>query len=200
MKNIATFVAFAFALLWLSSAQAEITSLSDAINKAGRQRMLTQRLLRGYIQLGMGIRPDLAAKELPESVALFESTLTNLQQYVSDKSMSETMADMNKLWKPVKAVVTAPPDRVKAEQLWVDAENLLIACHTLVQQLEDASDDTGNYLINVAGLQRMLSQRMVVFHMMRAWGFSDPRYDRGFADTKSHFKLALDELIDGSIR
>ena len=87
------------------------------------------------------------------------------------------------------------PDHAKAEKLWLDAENLLIASNNLVQQLEDTSDQEGNYLVNVAGLQRMLSQRAVVFHMMRAWGFTDARYKQGFDDTSNHFKLAMEDLI-----
>ncbi|ETW95155.1 MAG: hypothetical protein ETSY1_31825 [Candidatus Entotheonella factor] len=158
--------------------------------------MLTQRILRDYIQLGIQVRPDIAAKELPEAVALFESTMSDLKQFAPDKAVSSALADVEKLWKPVKAVATAAPDRAKAEQLWLDTENLLIACNTLVQRLEDVSDDDGNYLVNTAGLQRMLSQRAVVFHMMRAWGFSDPRYEQGFTETQGHFKLAMEELID----
>lgn len=156
--------------------------------------MLTQIILRDYLQLGMEVRPDLAAKELPKSMALFESTLVKLKQYASNQAVSDAVADVEKLWKPIKTVATAAPDRAKAERLWLDAENLLIACNTLVQRLEDLAGDTGNYLINTAGLQRMLSQRAVVFHMMSAWEFSDPRYQKGFADTNDHFKLGLKEL------
>ncbi|ETX00249.1 MAG: hypothetical protein ETSY2_39455 [Candidatus Entotheonella gemina] len=196
MKKISIVVVLTLSLLWLSGAQAQISSVPDAINKAGRQRMLTQRILRDYIQLGMEVRPDIAAKELPEAMSLFDSTLVDLKRFASDKAVASALADVERLWKPVKAVATTTPDRDKAEQLWLDTENLLIACNTLVQRLEDASDDPGNYLVNTAGLQRMLSQRAVVFHMMRAWGFSNPRYEKGFNETQSHFKLALEELID----
>ncbi len=196
MKKIALVIAISLSLLWLSGAQAQVASLPDAINKASHQRMLTQRILRNYIQLGMDVRPDLANRDLPKSVALFEATHTELSQFVSNQEITNTLADVHKLWKPVKAIVTAPPDRSRTEQLWLNVENLLIACNTLAQQLEEASDDPGNYLLNTAGLQRMLSQRAVVFHMMRAWGFDDPRYARGFSDTTGHFKFALDELIE----
>lgn len=158
--------------------------------------MLTQRMLRNYLQLGMEVRPDLAGKDLPATIALFETTLAGLEKFDSSQDVSSALGDVKKLWGPVKSVISARPDRSKAEKLWVDVENLLIACNTVVQRLEESSDDSGNYLVNTAGLQRMLSQRAVVFHMMRAWGFTDPRYAQGFDDTTGHFKFALDELIE----
>lgn len=134
MKKISIVVVLTLSLLWLSGAQAQISSVPDAINKAGRQRMLTQRILRDYIQLGMEVRPDIAAKELPEAMSLFDSTLVDLKRFASDKAVASALADVERLWKPVKAVATTTPDRDKAEQLWLDTENLLIACNTLVQR------------------------------------------------------------------
>ena len=197
MKKINFFAILVILLSWLPVAQAQIASLEDAIDKSGRQRMLTQRMVRNYIQLGMKVRPDLATKELPQSIALFDTTLVDLKRYAADnEEVSNALADVETLWQPVKAVLTAPANHAKAEQLWTDTENLLIACNTVVELLEESSDAPENYLVNIAGLQRMLSQRLTAFHMMRAWGFSDPRYAEGFKDTTSHFKFALDELIE----
>ena len=44
------------ALLTVTSAWAEITTLSSAINKAGRQRMLTQRIVKAYCLVGMSVQ------------------------------------------------------------------------------------------------------------------------------------------------
>ncbi len=197
MKKIGFFPILVILLSWLPVTQAQIASLEDAIDTSSRQRMLTQRMVRNYIQLGMEVRPDLANKELPQSIELFDTALLDLKRYASDNEVvSNALADVEMLWQPIKAVLVVPSDRTRAEQLWRDTENLLIACNTVVELLEESSDAPENYLINITGLQRMLSQRLTAFHMMRAWGFADPRYTEGFEDSTAHFKFVLDELIE----
>ena len=41
-------------------APAQITDIGAAINKAGRERMLSQRIAKAYFQLGQGIDPERA--------------------------------------------------------------------------------------------------------------------------------------------
>jgi hypothetical protein len=50
-------------IAWLGSllvlpalpARAQVLDLNDAINKAGRQRMLSQRMAKAYLALGQGV-------------------------------------------------------------------------------------------------------------------------------------------------
>ena len=43
-----------------------ITDLGDAINKAGRQRMLSQRMAKSYLAQAMGVEAELANRSLQE--------------------------------------------------------------------------------------------------------------------------------------
>jgi len=54
-------------------ALAQITDLNSAINKAGRQRMLSQRMAKAYFQIGQQVEVDRSKKILDASVSLFAS-------------------------------------------------------------------------------------------------------------------------------
>ncbi len=56
-------------------AQAEITSLSSAINKSGRQRMLSQRILKTYSMIGIDVNAMTAQQQLNDAVKLFDTQL-----------------------------------------------------------------------------------------------------------------------------
>ena len=56
----------------VAPAWAQISDINVAINKAGRQRMLSQRMAKAYFQIGQQIDVDRSRKVLDQSVALFD--------------------------------------------------------------------------------------------------------------------------------
>lgn len=59
----------------LSSLPAWATlSNAQALNLAGQQRMLSQRIAKSYLMLGSQVRPDVANRQLDQSLATFEAT------------------------------------------------------------------------------------------------------------------------------
>ena len=99
--------------LWLGAiplnTQAGILNMGDAINKAGRQRMLTQRMLKSYSMLGQKIKPAEAQKELNEAVKLFEQQLTELKQFRVNNEVTEALTEVEQLWKPYQSMIASLP-------------------------------------------------------------------------------------------
>ena len=58
-------------------------TLVAAINTAGLQRMLTQRIGKAYSQIGIGANPESSHQELQESVASFDENLAALEEFAS---------------------------------------------------------------------------------------------------------------------
>ena len=61
--------------------QAEITSISSAINKAGRQRMLSQRMVKSYSMIGIDVQREAAQEQLTKAIDLFELQLHELNTH-----------------------------------------------------------------------------------------------------------------------
>ena len=55
-----------------TTAHSQVVDINDAINKAGRQRMLSQRMSKAYLALTQKVEPGAAQQVLDRSVALFD--------------------------------------------------------------------------------------------------------------------------------
>ncbi|MCW8881606.1 MAG: type IV pili methyl-accepting chemotaxis transducer N-terminal domain-containing protein [Sedimenticola sp.] len=179
----------------LPAAQAEADfNISEAINKAGRQRMLTQRIVKSYLQMGQDVRYRVASKHLKESVALFELQLSQLKAFTKDPETQRGLELVEKLWIPVKTIATGPVEREQAQALRESAEKLLVAAHQVVLMLADQSGTNQGHLVNIAGRQRMLTQRMGNLYMMMSWKFEDESYKQDYKTATEEFEKALQEL------
>lgn len=181
----------AFSLFTPTIVSAEALTLPVAINKAGRQRMLTQRMVKAYGQLGMELQYAKAEKQLNSAIFLFESQLEELKQFSNHPDIKAGLDKVESLWAPVKAIVTVPQSRDKIEELRANAEALLKAAHAVVVMLEELSGTSQGKLVNIAGRQRMLSQRIANLYVLQSWGFEQEQYLTDYNKAISEFESAL---------
>jgi hypothetical protein len=143
-----------------------VTDLTDAINKAGRQRMLSQRMGKAYLALAQGVEASLARQVLDRSMALFDRQLAELKAFASQPDIRETYTALEGAWSDYKSVlVGAAPSKAGASAVVAQAGKVLVIAHKGTQQYEALLNKPVGKLVNVAGRQRMLSQRMAAFYL-----------------------------------
>ncbi len=170
-------------------------TLSSAINKAGRQRMLSQRMVKFYCQIGQGILVDKSRQQLQQSVGLFEAQLAELKQVAPNPEVQGAVAKMEASWGPFKEIVSKAPSKEDGKKLIGMSEELLQAAHKTTMLLQDAAGTQTGRLVNMAGRQRMLSQRMAKYYMQKRRGFNSSEVADGLEQARNEFKGALQELL-----
>ncbi len=89
----------------------EITNLAQAVNEAGRQRMLTQRLLKDYAMIGLGNTFKNPSQDLKNIMKMFDEHLTALTNFAIDPETQNSLNRPRKLWEPIKKMLQKTPTK-----------------------------------------------------------------------------------------
>lgn len=168
MKNI-FFIVYLFVLL-LSNIQAyEITDSQSAINIAGKQRMLTQRMLLNYAASGMHIKFKSPEKNLIENIELFEKGLSAISKYSDRKDIKSILSKEYNIWYEIKPLLLDKPDKDISLELYAQLDKLLNYSNNIVQVIKKNNKIASSKFIDISGRQRMLSQRIAGLYILNLW-------------------------------
>ncbi len=177
---------------------AETDPLSAAINKAGKQRMLSQRIAKSYFFLGENVRTDKAREQLKASVVMFKKHHEELKSEIEDKEIQQLFTFIDIALAEYSAIVSTPYNKSNGGNVLDLSETLLEVCHSVVVKLEQASKLKKAKLVNISGRQRMLSQRIAKYYIAYQAGFRDQNSVSQLQKAVKDFETALKLLSSSS--
>ncbi|WP_292660944.1 type IV pili methyl-accepting chemotaxis transducer N-terminal domain-containing protein [Nitratifractor sp.] len=177
----------------------EIKNLAQAVNEAGRQRMLTQRMLKDYAMIGIGNTFGNPKEDLKKVMAMFEDHLKALTAFATDPETKKSLEEQRKLWEPIKKMLSEPPTKERAIELQGKLDALLKAADRTTKLFAKQTGQKSGKIINISGRQRMLSQRMANLYMLKVWGINDPQFKEKMAAAMKLFNDSLNLLIKSDL-
>ncbi len=136
---------------------------AEAINRSGQLRMLSQRLVKLTLLAALGMEPASAAALRRASIDRVAQNLESLRELLSAATFGDLLDGAVAAWRGLQGVMAL--DAIDAQapdapMLDAAAEQLLDAAEKLTRALEAASPIGRLQLVNLAGRQRMLAQRV----------------------------------------
>lgn len=169
---------------------------SKAINMAGKQRMLSQKLAKSYLLLTKGINGNEITKELNSSKFIFEKQLQILKENAEAPNLKTSITEIEEIWNQFKNIIVKPTNIDNSKEIIALNSSLLKRCDNLVTKIEgnsknyNQSSNNNNHqlveIINIAGKQRMLSQRICLYYTAL----------KLFPDKKSEYQAVLTESFE----
>lgn len=184
----------AAALLGAACAVGAATDFGAAIDTAGRQRMLTQRIVKAYCQLGLRVTPEVSRAQLTDAVQRFDSQLDELDRAAPDAATRDAVARLRERFAGLRATALGVVSRDGARDLAARSEDVLQAAQQVTMLLERSAGTAQARLVNLSGRQRMLSQRLAKLYMLRAWQVELPTLRDDLDASRREFETGLASL------
>ncbi len=173
---------------------AEVPPTRETINKAGRQRMLSQRMAKSWLMLERGVMSRRARLIIEQSIEMFDRQMIELATEVSDTECRAACAELQQVWQPYRKLLDSEPTQKGAQELFSVNEDVLAAAQHLTLSLERADGTPLGKMVNLAGRERMLSQRAAKLFMFRNMGIQVSRCQDELQHTQDEFSSTLAKL------
>lgn len=165
---------------------------AEAINRAGQLRMLSQRLVKLYALTCAGVRPNETKGLFTDSIGLVDGNLAILARSLSKPTFGDLLDAVLAPWKPLRTALEAPALASRLPEVDRLAERMLLRAEQLTANLEIVGLAAALHVINVAGRQRMLSQRLAKAALM-----STLLSGKATANAAGAMAAAKAELVEG---
>lgn len=153
---------------WLPVLAQAQPAMATAINRMGRFRALSQRIAKVYCQVYLNVDPLRSGRLLETARKLARTGFDDLAKSSLSADLAGSLAEVRTLYEHLESKLVMPPSRESVSAVATQADKLLVAANAATAALEKlAKISTGN-LVNMAGSQRYLSQRLAKNYFLSA--------------------------------
>ena len=193
------FIAMAMAV-WLTVcsgvAVAQPEPGTSPVGLAGEQRMLTQRITKLYSQIGLNILPAPSRNQLSAARSRFDANLQALKPVVArSPAASKAYGRLVTQWNVLQKAAAAPVSKATALALARQSDVTLAIAESLTQVLDDENRAGTSRMVNLAGRQRMLSQRIASQYLLLSWGVESSAVRQALESAVNDFSAGLTKLV-----
>jgi hypothetical protein len=174
-------------------AQAQI-STALAINRSGRLRALSQRGVKLYAQVTLDVLSQNARDTQLAAQRLIQLSLDDLSKAALTGATAAQLATVSQNAASFSALLTGAASKDALPRINSSADRLLVEADKLTAMLETNAKQGSAKVLNTAGRQRMLSQRLAKNYFLTAAGLETATTRSQLGDDRTEFKTNLEIL------
>lgn len=175
------------------SAQARV-ALATAINDTARFRALSQRTAKIYGQMVLKVRPDSSGAVMEHTRQQIRAGFETVGGQSWPPEVLRLLADLRHSADRLDTLVAKAPTKESFQAVSAQADQMLTIANTTVEALERLALAPTARLVNMAGRQRMLSQRLAKNYELIAAGMDARALRQQVASDGDEFQRAMDKL------
>jgi hypothetical protein len=181
-----------------SPAHAQL-AVSTAINRTARFRALSQRIAKSYCQLHLRTLPVQAQNTLNTARQLVGVGFADLAKVLWPAELAQQVADLRKHSDVLESLLVMPPTRESVAAVATQSDRMLAASQLATQAFEKFAKAGTARLVNTAGLQRALSQRLAKNYFLLAANLEGKNTREEMKSDSTEFRQALAQLAAAPI-
>jgi AmiR/NasT family two-component response regulator len=171
----------------------DISRDADAVNRAGQLRMLSQRLVKCHALRLAGVDSREAAALQQQSLERAAALLSTLQRSLSVPTFGDLLDAAQLGFASLCEALEHPLSAAALRITDAAAERWLQQADRLVRALQGAGHAAPLHVVNLAGRQRMLSQRIAKEALLGAL-LDEPGAAQALTEARQEFEAALQQL------
>ena len=169
-------------------------AVSTAINRTARFRALSQRIAKSYCQLHLRTLPTQAQSTLNAARQLVGAGFADLARVQWPAELAQQVADIRRQSDLLDTLLVVPPTRESVAAVAAQSERMLAASQLATQAFETFAKAGTARLVNTAGLQRALSQRLAKNYFLLAANLEGKHTREEMQKDSADFRQALAQL------
>jgi len=187
-------------------------TFNKAINISGKQRMLTQRIGKAYLYLLNNPNDSKAKNDLKITGLIFEKQNIILENNTSSGLTRNRINEVKTTWIKYKKFIESVPNKENAKKIINTNSTILKLTNNVVNAIllesQGSSNSGDNYLeeenselkqiINKAGRQRMLSQRLALYYFANKQGLKTEKTSKMLEKVFAELDNAINDLLISS--
>jgi len=169
------------------------------IDIAGKQRMLSQRIAKDYLYVGKKVATSKAEKQLKQSVKELHKAHKLLVESINNADIKNLLAFVEMSTEDFDATANEKFTLDNAQLIIDLSESMLEGSQYVVQSLKETVKVKESKVVDIAGKQRMLSQRIAKYYIAYQSGIKDKNTVDQMNKAVEMFSKAHDTLLKNSV-
>jgi len=193
---IKTFTLMTMFILFSTNLLAQDNSQElELINIAAKQRMLSQRIAKDYLYVHKNIAMSRTERELETSLKNFFESHKFLVQAIKNEEINNILEFVELSSNDFNQTINKPFTLDNAQLVLDLSESMLEGSQYVVDSLKSSINIEESKIIEIAGKQRMLAQRIAKYYIAYQAGIKDDNTVRSMRQTVTEFDKNLKVLI-----